>query len=110
MSRGSFVRALGVSTLALAAVAAGVSSAGAAAGADARGRSYVERHHRAFRAGGREFRVAGTNNYYLMYKSRTMVDAVLTTASASGFNVVRTWGFLDIGNQDGTNSIRGKAE
>ena len=45
-----------------------------------------------------------------MYKSRTMVDAVLEAASASGFNVVRTWGFLDIGNQDGTNSIRGKAE
>ena len=36
-----------------------------------------------------------------------MVDNVLTTAAAANFNVMRTWGFLDIGNQDGSQSIDG---
>lgn len=59
---------------------------------------------------GQEFRFAGTNNYYLMYKSQLMVDDVLETAAAHDLNVVRTWGFLDIGNEDGSNSIHGKAD
>ncbi|HEY0734094.1 MAG TPA: cellulase family glycosylhydrolase [Herpetosiphonaceae bacterium] len=59
---------------------------------------------------GREFRFAGTNNYYLMYKSQLMVDDVLNAAAANKFDVVRTWGWLDIGNQDGSNSLRGKAD
>jgi mannan endo-1,4-beta-mannosidase len=49
----------------------------------------------------------GASNYYLSYKSQTMVDALLAKAKASGFNTIRTWGFLDIGNQDGSNSIGG---
>ncbi len=36
-----------------------------------------------------------------------MTDAVLEKAAASGFNVIRTWGWFDIGNQDGTNSVAG---
>ncbi|CAN5885958.1 hypothetical protein BH24DEI2_BH24DEI2_20510 [soil metagenome] len=51
---------------------------------------------------GKTFRFAGTNNYYLMYKSRKMVDAVLEKAAANNFKVMRTWGFLDIGNPDGS--------
>ena len=51
---------------------------------------------------GKKFRFAGTNNYYLMYKSRKMIDAVLEKAAANNLNVVRTWGFLDIGNPDGS--------
>ena len=31
-------------------------------------------------------------------------------ARGAGFNVVRTWGFLDIGNQDGSDSVRGIQE
>ncbi|HYD42515.1 MAG TPA: cellulase family glycosylhydrolase [Anaeromyxobacter sp.] len=77
---------------------------------DHRARSFVQRHGRELRHGGQPFRVAGASNYYLMYKSRRMVDDVLETAAASGFNVIRTWGSLDIGNQDGSNSIRGKQE
>ena len=70
-------------------------------------------HHFASRAGhllydkGQPFRVAGSNNYYLMYSSKFMVDDVLTRAAAQNFNTMRTWGFIDIGNQDGTNSIDG---
>jgi mannan endo-1,4-beta-mannosidase len=59
---------------------------------------------------GKQFRFAGTNNYYLMYKSHLMVDDVLATAAGNDLNVVRTWGFLDIGNQDGSNSTDGKKE
>ena len=43
----------------------------------------------------REFNFLGTNNYYLMYSSHLMVDDVLKTAAANGFNVMRTWGWLD---------------
>src|SRR4029079_17736266 len=59
---------------------------------------------------GKVFHFVGSNNYYLMYKSRLMVDDVFADAQAAGFNWIRTWGFLDIGNQDGSNSIRGSAD
>src|SRR5262249_1137776 len=59
---------------------------------------------------GNVFRFAGSNNYYLMYKSHLMVDDVLNAARDQGFRVMRVWGSLDIGNQDGSNSIRGKAD
>jgi mannan endo-1,4-beta-mannosidase len=71
---------------------------------------FVRRVGRALEERGRTFRVVGGANYYLMYKSPAMVDAVLETAAANGFNVVRMWGSIDIGNQDGSNSIRGKAD
>jgi mannan endo-1,4-beta-mannosidase len=77
---------------------------------DPRGRHFIRRSGRSLTLRGRSFRVAGASNYYLMYKSQTMVDNVLNTAAASGFNTMRLWGSLDIGNQDGSNSIRGKAD
>jgi hypothetical protein len=39
--------------------------------------------------GGDEFRFAGSNNYYLMYSSRFMVDDVLETAANAGFNTLQ---------------------
>ncbi|WP_204002221.1 cellulase family glycosylhydrolase [Virgisporangium aurantiacum] len=74
------------------------------------GGGFVTRAGSDLRLDGRTFRFAGSNNYYLMYKSPLMVDDVFADARAAKFNVLRTWGFLDIGNQDGTNSIRGKAD
>jgi mannan endo-1,4-beta-mannosidase len=71
---------------------------------------FVRRAGRTLEMRGHSFRVAGASNYYLMYKSPAMVDALLEKAAASGFNVIRMWGSLDIGNQDGSNSIRGKAD
>jgi mannan endo-1,4-beta-mannosidase len=68
------------------------------------GNDFVRRAGSHLMLKGKQFRFAGTNNYYLMYKSHFMVDDVLATAAANDLNVVRTWGFLDIGNQDGTNS------
>jgi mannan endo-1,4-beta-mannosidase len=44
---------------------------------------------------GKPFEFVGTNNYYLMYSSKLMVDDVLNTAAANGFTVMRTWGWLD---------------
>lgn len=54
---------------------------------------------------GRTFRFSGTNNYYLFYKSRAMVDDVLNDAAAADFTVLRTWAFGLIGNADGSNSV-----
>ena len=63
---------------------------------------FVTRHGADLKLDGKTFRFAGTNNYYLMYKSPLMVDDVFADARAAGFTVLRTWGFLDIGNQDGS--------
>ena len=74
------------------------------------GNDFVKQTGPELRLHGRLFRFAGSNNYYLMYKSQFMVDDVLNAAAAQGFRVMRVWGSLDIGNQDGSNSIRGKAD
>jgi mannan endo-1,4-beta-mannosidase len=74
------------------------------------GNDFVKQAGPELRLNGKPFRFAGTNNYYLMYKSPAMVDDVLTTAAANGFNVLRMWGSLEIGNQDGSNSIQGKSD
>jgi mannan endo-1,4-beta-mannosidase len=74
---------------------------------DARGHHFVGRTGRLLYHRGIPFRVAGANNYYPMYVTHTMVDDLFNTAAANQFNVFRFWGFLDIGNQDGTNSVEG---
>jgi mannan endo-1,4-beta-mannosidase len=58
-------------------------------------------------AGGRPFRFAGTNNYYLHYQSATARNNVIDKAAASGFDVLRTWGWFDTGTADGTNPTAG---
>lgn len=70
-------------------------------------RDFVTRNGAELEVTGEPFRFAGSNNYYLMYTSRFMVNDVLEAAQRAGFNTLRTWGFLDIGNQDGSNSVRG---
>ena len=55
-----------------------------------------------FAVDGKPFCFAGTNNYYLVFKPRPMVDAVLEAAAAMQLKVVRTWGFLDRGALDGS--------
>ncbi|MEV1144200.1 cellulase family glycosylhydrolase [Micromonospora sp. NPDC049799] len=59
---------------------------------------------------GKPFRFAGTNNYYLMYKSPAMVDDVFADAKAARFTVLRHWGFLDIGTPGGTDSVVGPSD
>ncbi len=53
-----------------------------------------------FALDGKPYCFAGTNNYYLTYKSRRMVDDVLDRAVQLGLDVIRIWGFLDIGSLD----------
>src|SRR6266545_3440741 len=105
MSR-RIVSLIGIMLLVLAALAPGAAPAVFAA----QGNDFVKQAGPELRLHGQLFRFAGTNNYYLMYKSKFMVDDVLNAAAANHFTVLRTWGWLDIGNQDGSNSIRGKAD
>ena len=74
---------------------------------DAHGHHFANRNGRLIFHRGKPFRMAGSNNYYPMYVSQFMVDNLLTTAASQNFNTFRLWGFLDIGNQDGTNSVDG---
>eukprot|EP01084_Bolivina_argentea_P299001 515376_1 len=57
-----------------------------------------------FMLNGKPYRFAGTNCYYLIYQDQFMVDNVIETAAAQGFEVIRTWAFIDIGYQNGSNS------
>lgn len=98
-----------VAALAAIAIIAGV-GAGAVASASTPSGGFVVRQGPNLRLDGKLFKFAGSNNYYLMYKSRAMVDDVFADARAAGFTVLRTWGFLDIGNADGSNSVRGPSE
>ncbi|WP_238008485.1 cellulase family glycosylhydrolase [Dactylosporangium sp. AC04546] len=84
-----------------------VASAGAAS-AGVRHDGFVTRQGADLTLDGRAFRFAGSNNYYLMYRSAAMVDDVFADAAGAGFTVLRTWGFLDIGNQDDSNSVHHK--
>jgi mannan endo-1,4-beta-mannosidase len=44
--------------------------------------------------------VNGGNCYYAAFRSDTMVDAVFALTSRMGFNVLRTWAFLDTAGPD----------
>jgi mannan endo-1,4-beta-mannosidase len=69
---------------------------------------FVERVGADLRLGGAKFRFAGSNQYYLIYKSPFMVDDVLEAADAQGFHVMRIWGSLDVGDlNDGSTSVGG---
>lgn len=88
----------GAATAGLAAIPAGQASA-AATGRPTRGASAntdrvnVRGGH--FRLGGKPFRFAGTNTYYLHQQSHYMIDAALDDAAAMGLKVVRAWTFAD---------------
>jgi mannan endo-1,4-beta-mannosidase len=49
---------------------------------------------------GKPFCFSGTNNYYLTYKNKEMVDDVFKQANAMGLKVMRTWAFVDRGSLD----------
>ncbi|MBO3737588.1 cellulase family glycosylhydrolase [Actinoplanes flavus] len=66
---------------------------------------FVVRDGHRLELNGKSFRFGGTNNYYLFYKSRAMVDDVFADARAADFTVLRTWAFGLIGNADGSNSV-----
>ena len=53
------------------------------------GNDFVKQSGPELRLHGKPFRLAGSNNYYLMYKSHFMVDDVLNSGAAEGFRVMR---------------------
>jgi mannan endo-1,4-beta-mannosidase len=55
-----------------------------------------------FELNGEPYCFVGSNNYYLGYQPKAMVDDVLKSARLLGFPVIRTWGFIDIGSLDGS--------
>ncbi|WP_433303701.1 cellulase family glycosylhydrolase [Actinoplanes sp. CA-030573] len=86
----------------IAALTGAVVLAGPAAAAQP---AFVTRVGSTLKLDGKPFRFGGTNNYYLFYKSRAMVDDVFADARTAGFDVLRTWAFGLIGNADGSNSV-----
>jgi mannan endo-1,4-beta-mannosidase len=101
-------RTLGITLILLILVGQFSSAAGAAA---AQNHGFVQRTGNILRWNGKQFRFAGSSNYYLMYKSQFMVDDVLEAAAGNGFRVMRIWGSLDIGDpNDPSTSLRGPAD
>ena len=62
----------------------------------------VDQPSASFIVNGEPFCFAGTNNYYLIYKSHKMVDDVLGATKSLGLKVIRIWAYLDRGSLDGT--------
>lgn len=91
--------------LAVTAAAGPATAAGAQDPGNSTAHQFVTRSGSTFKLGGKDFHYAGTNTYYLFYKSQTMVDDALDRAEAAGFPVVRTWGWSDTGAADGTGAI-----
>jgi len=61
-----------------------------------------------FMLDGSPFYYAGTNCYYLTFKSQEAVDNVFKDAEAMGLKVIRVWGNLDVGVKTGTTDSQGK--
>ncbi len=78
-----------------------------AAPADAASNAFVTRSGDRLTLAGKPFRFAGTNNYYLHYQSATASNNVIDKAAASGFTVLRSWGWFDTGTADGSDPTAG---
>jgi mannan endo-1,4-beta-mannosidase len=65
-------------------------------------REPVQQASGVFLLGGKPMCFVGSNNYYLIYKSKRMVDDVLDTAKQMGIRVFRHWAFTDRGALDGS--------
>ena len=61
-----------------------------------------------FMLDGSPFYYAGTNCYYLTFKSQDAVDNVFKDAEAMGLKVIRVWGNLDVGVKTGATDTDGK--
>jgi mannan endo-1,4-beta-mannosidase len=80
-------------------------SAEAAAFPAAKASDFVTRKGYNLYLNNKVFRFGGSNNYYLNYSSQFMADSVLDAAAAAKFQVLRAWGWFDIGTPGGTDSV-----
>ena len=78
------------------------------AAAEAAGSGFVYANGTRFMLDGSPFYYAGTNCYYLTFKSQDAVDNVFKDAEAMGLKVIRVWGNLDVGVKTGTTDSEGK--
>jgi hypothetical protein len=62
--------------------------------------SFVTRANDNFLLDGKPFYLTGTNNHYIHFAPKAEVDRVLTDAVNMKLNVIRIWGFIDIGSLD----------
>jgi mannan endo-1,4-beta-mannosidase len=62
---------------------------------------FVSTRGNSFTLGGKNYGVVGSNNYYPMYESQSMTDALFQKAADSGFNTMRVWGFFATGSIGG---------
>jgi endo-1,4-beta-mannosidase len=62
----------------------------------------IEDARATFLLDGAPFCFAGTNQYYLMYKSKAMVDDAIGVMQRMGIRVMRHWAFIDRGSLDGS--------
>ncbi|MBI4974826.1 MAG: hypothetical protein HZC19_03370 [Candidatus Omnitrophica bacterium] len=63
--------------------------------------NFVSANGTALFLNGQEYKFSFANQYYLFYKSQTMVDEIFSDAQGLGLNVLRTWGFCDGMFKDG---------
>ncbi|HEY8464436.1 MAG TPA: cellulose binding domain-containing protein [Bacillota bacterium] len=61
---------------------------------------FVYREGKNFMLNGKIFRFGGANNYYLHYKSTSMIDDVLNDAVAMNLKVIRCWAFMNGNGQE----------
>ncbi|XVQ84999.1 glycoside hydrolase 5 family protein [Microbispora siamensis] len=54
---------------------------------------------------GKQWRFAGTNDSMLVRGGHEVVDSVFDRAQAAGLGVIRTFGSVEIGDEDGSNSV-----
>ena len=103
MSRRIWIPLLVVAALAVAVavVAVALPRTGPVAPAEA----FVTRDGSRLMLDGKPFAVAGSNNYRPMFLEPPLVDEIMKTAADNNLTVMRVWGFNDIGNADGTNSV-----
>jgi mannan endo-1,4-beta-mannosidase len=60
----------------------------------------TNRPNAVFEVDGKPYCFEGTNNYYLNFKNRNMVDDVFARAKRLGLGVMRMWAYLDRGSLD----------
>lgn len=92
-------------------VASSCATSGSRHNAKAAAAGFVTVRDGQFMLGGKPFRFAGTNNYYMHYESDKMQADVLDAAVGMDFKVLRVWGFMNgLTSQNRDHNVYGMTE